>query len=159
MPSQQIETFEAEEMSALIRLENVERGYELDISAAIERSLILRMRISEVYALCKRMSRRAAQTQSDDAYRVTVTAEIVISAGYKLAKALTKINNRCLTSAEVCEALGISNLERIRWTKSGRLVSAGKEEIGRSSSVKSDLYRPRDIVAITSDQIAAWRTV
>lgn len=158
MPSQQIETIEADEMSALIRLKNVGLGYELDISAAIERSLLLRMRTTEVSLLCKRMSRKATQTQSDDAYRVTVTAENVISAGYKLAKALTKINNRSLTSAEVCEVLGISNLERIRWTKSGRLVSAGKEEIGRSGSVKSDLYRPRDIVAITSDQIAAWRT-
>lgn len=142
MPSQQIETFEAEEMSALIRLENVGRGYELDISSAIVRSMLLRMRTTEVSSLCKRMSRKATQTQSDDAYRVTVTAENVISAGYKLAKALTKINNRSLTSAEVCEVLGISNLERIRWTKSGRLVSAGKEEIGRSGSVKSDLYRP-----------------
>ncbi|WP_312821199.1 hypothetical protein [Brevundimonas sp.] len=159
MPSQQIETIEADEMSALIRLKNVGLGYELDISAAIERSLLLRMRIAEVAALCKRMSRRATQTQSDDAYRVTVTAENVVSADYKLAKALTKINNRSLTSAEVCEVLGISNLERIRWTKSGRLVSAGKEEIGRSGSVKSDLYRPRDIVAISSDQVEDWRAV
>ena len=159
MPSQPIEIIEAEEMSALIRLENVGLGYELDISAAIERSLLLRMRIAEVAALCKRMSRKATQIQSDEAYRVTVTADNVVSTGYKLAKALTKINNRSLISAEVCEVLGISNLERIRWTKSGRLVSAGKEEIGRSGSVKSDLYRPRDIVSISSDQIADWRTV
>lgn len=144
-------------MAALIKLEPTGPGYALDVTLALSQSLLLRMRESEVAALCKRLSRQGGQTGSANRFAVSVGAQNAVVIAYKLAKALAKINNRSLNSTEVCEVLRISNLERIQWTKSGRLTASGKHEIGRGVSVKSDVYRPRDIIAVTPKDIERWR--
>lgn len=159
MPSDlaSIKLIEAEEIAALIKLEPIGSGYELDSTLALSQSLLLRMREAEVAALCKRLSRQAGQTGSANRFAVSVGTPNAVVIAYKLAKALAKINNRSLSATEVCEVLQISNLERIQWTKSGRLTASGKHEIGRGTSVKSDLYRARDIIAVTPEDVERWR--
>ncbi|WP_242914820.1 hypothetical protein [Brevundimonas pishanensis] len=136
---------EIEEFTALIRLVANGTGWALCVSNAVESSRILQLRKQEVLSLCLRLNRKSGLSLIVSDQQIPVTMDDVVFVGYRAAKGLAKINNRSLTAPEVCTLLGISNTERLSLTKSGYLRPSGKQEIGRSGSVKSDLYRIQDV--------------
>lgn len=144
-PKPELRFIEVEEFTALIRLVASGSGWAVCLSNAVVSSKILQLRKQEVLSLCLRLKRKSGLSLVVADQQIPVTMDDVVFAGYRAAKGLAKINNRSLTAPEVCTQLGISNTERLSWTKSGYLRPSGKQEIGRSGSVKSDLYRVQDL--------------
>lgn len=74
-----------------------------------------------------------------------------------LAEGLAKIAERPLTGRLVVETLGITNQERWRWTKDGRLRQSGSASIRRAHALAIPTYAPDRLAEISQEDVRAWR--
>ncbi|MEO0400686.1 MAG: hypothetical protein AAF224_14850 [Pseudomonadota bacterium] len=77
-----------------------------------------------------------------------------------ILEALTSIGRRPYTSREVRDILRITNKERLRWTKDGRLTRGGNEIINRGQKiavVTYDTWAIEDLAA-KPERLAEWRS-
>lgn len=74
-----------------------------------------------------------------------------------LAEGLAKIADRPLTGRLVVETFGISNQERLRWTKNGRLRQSGSASIRRAHALAIQTYDPDRLAEISAEDVRAWR--
>ena len=74
-----------------------------------------------------------------------------------LAEGLAKIAERPLTGRLMVETLGISNQERLRWTKDGRLRQSGSATIRRAHALAIQTYDPDRLAEISSEDVRRWR--
>lgn len=72
---------------------------------------------------------------------------------------LSRIARRPLTAKELLLALPISNKERLRWTKDGRLVQQGAALMKRGQTVSLTTYAVAPVQALLADpaEIQRWR--
>jgi hypothetical protein len=72
---------------------------------------------------------------------------------------LEDIAQRPYTAEEVRERLGITNQERLRWTKEGRLRRGGNEIIDRGQKIAVTTYEVAsiDALALAPETIELWR--
>ena len=72
---------------------------------------------------------------------------------------LEDIAQRPYTAGEVRERLGITNQERLRWTKEGRLRRGGNEIIDRGQKIAVTTYEVAsiDALALAPETIELWR--
>lgn len=72
---------------------------------------------------------------------------------------LEEIANRPYTAGEVRERLGITNQERLRWTKDGRLKRGGNEIIHRGQNISVTTYdvAATDDLARSPETLERWR--
>ena len=77
----------------------------------------------------------------------------------KMAEQLLAIATRPLTPRELLAALPISNKERLRWTKDGRLPRSGAVTIRRGHLIAVPTYRVADVEQIRANLsvVEAWR--
>ena len=76
-----------------------------------------------------------------------------------LFRALMKNSRIPLNARQTELALGISNIERNRWTKSGQLKTSGAAQIKRGNKITLPTYAPYYIETLSrqSDVIDRWR--
>ncbi|MEP3145450.1 hypothetical protein [Qipengyuania citrea] len=75
------------------------------------------------------------------------------------ADILDAIATRALTPKEICKALEISNQERLRWTKDGRLKTSGTLTFAAGRRVTVPTYSARWVADLVKNHriIDAWR--
>lgn len=96
---------------------------------------------------------------ADQALAMLATRERLAEALKSLDVALDALAHRPLTAGQAQRLLGISSIERSRWTKDGRLPQHGTSMIKRGQLISLQTYAPSDIehLAQHPETIRAWR--
>ena len=107
---------------------------------------------------------RKRLTRVDDVFRLSIPAgekQRFAAASSIVAKTLAGIEDLPLLPREVDDILTIAPRERLRWTKDGRLASAGTRTVklrGRSKTVTFHVFDPRHIEDVLDrDLPTLWR--
>ena len=134
----------------------------LSLKQALAQHLGLRLRLSEVRRCALRV---LSKTNAED--RIDVCGELIIrnpeesvaSLAQEIDSALKITARRPLTPRLVQSALGITNQERLRWTKSGHLRAHGSESFRRGQRITVSTYAVKQIEQLLADPaiIAGWR--
>lgn len=142
-------------MDALSRALDDDSALRIDLERQFEEHLGLRLRRSEVD---RWIARRLPTAQWADADRLE-TSRHDAAIRRKLAAFLTRVAGRPLTGRLVVEALAITNQERIRWTKDGRLPTSGTARIRRGQVISIPTYEVAEIAGLAADprRIEEWR--
>ena len=120
----------------------------------------LAIRRAEVKRSVKKVCRKLHVTEYDAAQNRILTAYYdTAELEYILLGALKVIAKRPYSAKEVCMILGITNRERLRWTKDGRLKRGGNEIIKRGQKIAVITYNTNTVEALAKDQklIEKWR--
>lgn len=135
---------------------------EFDLEPVLAKFIGIRLRRKEarraVNAALAELGPRAWSAQCF-AVRCKVMPDDIESVLMVLARALAIPASRPITPRLVCKALGITNRERLRWTKDRRLPQSGSVSIRRAQIISVPTYSVRRIQALADDAsvIAAWR--
>lgn len=136
---------------------------QLSFSVCFEELLGLKLRQAEAGKAVRRALAGLNSEWVDDppAVHFKVLPEVEVSDRHRvIVIALANIACRPFTPRLVRQALNISNVERIRWTKDGRLSQSGATYIRRGQIVAVRTYRVEDIepLAERPERIEAWRS-
>lgn len=130
----------------------------LDLEATLSSRLGLRLRRDETRSFILRTLELEPSTWPKSGREVLLQDRSDLDDRLDLlAEGLARIAERPVTGRLVVETLGITNQERLRWTKAGRLRQAGSASIRRAHTLYIQTYDPDRLGEITPDQIAAWR--
>ena len=136
----------------------------VDLEALLARIPSLRLRPKEARsALRKHLSGQERVRWIENAIVISfVNAEGKHAAARLLktsADILEVIATRPLTPKEICKALKISNQERLRWTKNGRLKTSGTLTFATGRRVTVPTYSARWVADLLNDhqKIVGWR--
>ncbi len=130
----------------------------ITLQTAFASRLGLRLRRGEAKGLALRTLGVdvSAWSQSDASIRVENSLDLDGRLDV-LAEGLAKIAERPLTGRLVVETLGITNQERLRWTKDGRLRQSGSASIRRAHALAIQTYDPDRLAEISLEDVRAWR--
>lgn len=83
----------------------------------------------------------------------------LLSIGAELEQMLREIARRPMTPRELLAVLPITNRERVRWTKDGRLPPSGSVAIKRGQLISIPTYAVAliDRILASPDMVAKWR--
>lgn len=136
----------------------------LDWKAFLHLSPILRLRRREARAaLRKYLSGLQGAKWEVDTVRFPIGSQIdeqaLNSITGDIAGALDAIATKAMTPKEICKALKITNQERLRWTKDGRLKTSGVVSFRRANIVSISTYSAHAIHELMKDHsvIEGWR--
>lgn len=136
-----------------------EHGWRLDLAALLDSRLGLALRADEVRATTLRCIGSEMATWMQEARAVRIADLAGLSRQLDgLAAGLAIIAERPLTGRLVVQALGITNQERLRWTKDGRLRQCGSASIKRGQELRIQTYHPDQVSGITHEIVQAWRS-
>lgn len=134
-------------------------GCRVGLATTLEDRLGLRLRHAEAERAIIRLG-EPVNAAWDERRQGVVLFERVSEAFLEaLATALAEIASRPLTPRLVTQALDITNQERLRWTKDGRLPTSGRAQIRGSAPVNFATYAVEDVESLVCDPktIANWR--
>jgi len=144
-------------MHALLDVMNEADGWRVTAGRAFAAHLGLRLRWSEVRRGTLKLGARAPDVQCFDDLVMLLDRRPGSATPMTLASMMTRIAARPLPGRVVIQVLGISNRERIRWTKDGRLPAGGFANIRRGHLMSIPTYDPDRIQALTQAVIQSWR--
>jgi hypothetical protein len=137
---------------------------EMHFDDALERHIGLKLRRKEVK---RRISARTralgVQRWSHDTNRLILEAAaddpVIARCCEALASELAMIADRPFSPRLLLAALSITNRERLRWSKDGRLRTSGSATIRRGQLIKIPTYDVALVAALIADPsiIAGWR--
>lgn len=145
------------QMRALLDVMNEADGWRVTAGRAFAAHLGLRLRWSEVRRGALKLGARAPDVQGFDDLVMLLDRRPGSATPMTLASMMTRIAARPLPGRMVIQVLGISNRERIRWTKDGRLPAGGFANIRRGHLMSIPTYDPERIQALKQIDIRAWR--
>lgn len=147
-------------MRALFDLAVTREAIRIGLERAFSSHLGLRLRGDEARtAALKTAGRARSSWDPDEPALLVATTDSDEALLDGLAESLSRIAKRPLTARLVLAALDISNQERLRWTKDGRLPQSGTAYVRKGQLIACPLY-DADLVARLMERpdiIRTWR--